>query len=66
MMECYYSWCPMHQRDEPFCRLSQCVASTKELKLYARLRYEDIKQFRKLTKEEEILYTEIQENGYHD
>jgi hypothetical protein len=42
------------------------VASTKELKLYARLRYEDIRQFRKLTQEEEILYAEIQENGYHD
>lgn len=34
MIECYYKWCPYHDKDEPFCKADRCQASAKDLKGY--------------------------------
>ena len=34
-IECYFSQCPKHEKDEPFCYERRCVASHSEIKLYA-------------------------------
>lgn len=48
MIECYFKWCPRHQKDEPFCKLTYCEASKSDVKKYKILRREELK-VRKMT-----------------
>lgn len=41
-IECYMRRCPEHPQDEPFCGLSECVASEEAMKEYRELRKQEL------------------------
>lgn len=45
MIECYFSTCINHHKDEPFCKLSNCIANEVELKEYTVIRLEYLKKY---------------------
>lgn len=45
MIECYYCWCQFHEANnmpdaEPFCLLDECVAKSRDIKRWQKLREE--------------------------
>ena len=38
MIECYYRWCENHYKDEPFCKIDNCVATTEQVINFMELR----------------------------
>ena len=40
MIECYFCTCINHHKDEPFCKMNQCIAGQTELDEYTRIRLE--------------------------
>jgi hypothetical protein len=40
MIECYFCTCINHYKDEPFCKLDQCIANQTELDEYTLIRLE--------------------------
>lgn len=45
MIECYFSTCFNHHKDEPFCKLDKCIANEVELKEYTLIRLEYLKKY---------------------
>ena len=45
MIECYFSACINHHKDEPFCKLDQCIATEVELKEYTIIRLKYLKKY---------------------
>ena len=46
MVECYYKWCVNHYKDEPFCKLYECVASNEQMLEFKKLRDEEMERHR--------------------
>jgi hypothetical protein len=40
MIECYYTDCPFHSKDMPFCTIDHCLADSKDLERYEKSRQE--------------------------
>jgi hypothetical protein len=45
MNECYFKECPNHHKDEPLCKLSECIATEIEVNAYRALRLEYLKKY---------------------
>jgi hypothetical protein len=37
MIECYFSECIYHDKDEPFCTMSECQASLEEVESFKKI-----------------------------
>ena len=48
MIECYFSSCINHDKDEPFCKLDRCIASQTELDEYTRMRQTELDEYTRM------------------
>lgn len=46
MIECYYRECKHHCKDEPFCELDDCEATTEAIEEFKIIRRELLQQYR--------------------
>ena len=41
-MECYWHWCPYHEKDEPFCHEDKCHATAEQRRTWTHLRCREL------------------------